>query len=96
MKTLKNFITEKQTISTENAPDKKEVKCPLVTNQISTGLTVAIDLSQIEAETLEVLFQDSGMFWGLLDEKQLKELHNELNPSLSFKEWMKENNNFKR
>ena len=96
MKSINDFLVEKQKIDAIEIPPKKDVKAPLLTHQISTGLTIAIDLSQIEPETLDVIFQDSGMFWELLDESSLKALYNELNPSLSFKEWLKENKYFKK
>lgn len=93
MRSINDYLTEKQTISSDK-PNKKEVKCPLITDEIPNGLTVAIDLSQLEDDTVAAIFQDNSVYWNLLDQKQLKSLYNILQPAMDFDEWLQENNHF--
>ena len=65
-----------------------------ITNGSSSGksLIVQIDLSKLEEDTLDSLWNDYGIDWKKLDRSELQKLYKLLKVTdLEFEEWFEEN-----
>lgn len=65
-----------------------------ITNGSSSGksLIVQIDLSKLEEDTLDSLWNDYGIDWKKLDRSELQKLYKLLKiTDLEFEEWFEEN-----
>lgn len=63
-----------------------------VTSNRYKSLVVQIDLSKLEPNTIDVLWNDYGINWKKLDKTELQVLYKLLNiKDLEFEEWCEEN-----
>lgn len=93
MKTLQMILNEASKTSQMTLNEAETPKSVNRKKPTSNSLLVILDLSQIEKETLDSLFDDYSIDWANLGRRGLRKLFNLFKPApmLDFSEWMEAN-----